>query len=173
MAEPQTVADPAKPKSAPPILMIVIALCSAASLGASTFAVLSMRGKTDASSKSGKHASPAKGEGHERARHNLGEFLVNLAEPDPQAFVKATIVVEYEVTGKKSGGHGGSAEAPEWEAPVRDAVVSTLSQCRRASLRSETGKAQLKERLLKRMNEGEDPSAPEFVAVYLTSFAMQ
>lgn len=173
MAETQTAAGPATSKAAPPILMIVIALCSAASLGVSTFAILSTRGKTEASPKADKHAPAAKGAGGERARHNLGEFLVNLAEPDPQAFVKATIVVEYEAHDKKSGGHGGKGEAPEWEAPVRDAVVSTLSQCRRANLRSETGKDQLKTRLLKRMNESEDPSAPEFVAVYLTSFAMQ
>lgn len=173
MAEPQTGAGSGSTKSAPPILIMVIALCSIASLGASTFAIMSTRGKAEAPHKSDKHAPAAKGEGGERARHDLGEFLVNLAEPDPQAFVKATIVVEYEAAGKKSGGHGGKAETPDWDAPVRDAIVSTLSQCGRAHLRSETGKEQLKARLLKRMNESEDPSAPKFVAVYLTSFAMQ
>lgn len=174
MANSQAAAGPAKHRNAPPFLMIVIAFCSAASLGVSTLALMNVRLRDLGAPGGNGAAQAAQGRAEERARHELGEFLVNLDEPDPQAFVKTTIVVEYASTGKKSGEQGEGKElAPEWEVPVRDAVVSTLSQCRRADLRSEKGKEQLKKELLKRMNQSDDPSAPKFLAVYLTSFAMQ
>jgi len=153
--------------------MIVIAFCSAASLGVSTLALLNARARDVATPGGGGAAHAAHGSAEERTRHELGEFLVNLDEPDPQAFVKTTIVVEY-AGGKKSGEQKeGKEKAPEWEVPVRDVIVSTLSQCRRADLRSEKGKEQLKKLLLRRLNQTDDPSAPKFLAVYLTSFAMQ
>jgi len=151
--------------------MAVVVLCSVASLRVSTMAMLSSRAPAKHATRDEKGHGDNKG--GERARHDLGEFIVNLAEPDPQAFVKATIVLEYEGGEKKERGHGAQQTAPSWEAPVRDAVVSTLSQWRRADLRSVAGKDGLKRRILARISKTDDGAMPRFVAVYLTSFAIQ
>ncbi len=174
MAEPQEVSSeagtPVRGRGTPPLLLILLLLCSVASLVVSTLTLLT-RPRAEAAA-SGQGTRPAAT--HPRERHDLGEFLVNLADPDGNGYVKATLVLEYE-GGKPAakGGHGGAEAAPEWEAPVRDAVVSVLSACQREELRQESGKSALKKRLLARINGVVGKGGPQFVAVYFTSFAMQ
>lgn len=176
MAEPQEASTvdggaSARKRGAPPVLVMLLVLCCMASLVVSILALLS-RPKAGHAQASGKEKAKAVAR-HPRERHDLGEFLVNLADPDGQAYVKTTMVLEYE-TGEKAakGGHG-EAAAPEWEAPVRDAIVSTISQCHRAELRTQAGKDGLKKRILERVNRAEREPGQRFVAVYFTSFAMQ
>lgn len=176
MAERKTADAPearesTKPAKRPATLIIVIVLCSVVSLAVS---ILALRSRTTghAARERGKKAAGDK----TRARYDLGEFLVNLADSDAQAYVKATIVLEYEEEGKKAkGGHGkeGEGARTEWDAPVRDGIIGILSQCRRSDLRSAKGKDKLKKHILARINDGEISDAPEFVAVYFTSFTMQ
>ncbi|HEX3000202.1 MAG TPA: flagellar basal body-associated FliL family protein [Armatimonadota bacterium] len=162
----------AKPRNKPSLLLILIALSSMGSLAVSSMALLSRSRGVPAA------AQPAKQQAEQPVeRHDLGEFLVNLSDPDGQAFVKATIVVECEATeekGKSGGeGEGGDKETKEWEPPVRDAIIGVISQCDRETLRAENGKERLKKQILTRINSGELRQVPKFTAVYFTSFAMQ
>ena len=166
----------------PPVLLLLIALSSMGSLAMSAMALMSRQAPAPvaapAESERSHRKKPRRGAG-EVVRHDLGEFLVNLADADGQAFVKATIVVECEADSEAGGkgGHGekpaDKPEAPTWDAPVRDAINIVLSLCRRQDLRTPKGKESAKQRILDKINDLEDYDNPEFTAVYFTSIAMQ
>lgn len=179
MAEPQASSAPdagaaTRGKGRRTALVVLLVGVCLASFGASVAYVRWRPKKVAPQSRQQAAAAARKDAAPPRERRDLGEFLVNLADPDGLAFLKTTLVLEFEgAEGGKKGGHGGTEEAPEWDAPVRDAIVTTLSQCFRSELRTAQGKERLKKRLLARINERTKGSGPRFVAVYFTSFAMQ
>lgn len=141
-----------------PIVIIIVAVLVLA-LGAGAFAFLKM---------SHKGKSPEKKEHLKTAQWELGEFLVNLADPGDPRYLKVNLVVEIEENGKKKGGEGGAD--PE-EAKARDAVICALSKHRMNDLLSDQGKDLLKSELKSALTEALEDT--KVVSVYFTSFAMQ
>ncbi len=144
-----------------PIVIIIVAVLVLA-LGAGAFAFLKM---------SHKGKSPEKKEHVKTAQWELGEFLVNLADPGDPRYLKVNLVVEIEDGGKKkAGGHGEGAGDPE-EAKAKDAVICALSKHRMNDLLTDQGKDLLKSELKSALTEALEET--KVVSVYFTSFAMQ
>jgi len=141
----------------PIVIIIVVVLVLA--LGAGAFAFLKMSHKSKA---------PEKKEPVKTAQWELGEFLVNLADPGDPRYLKVNLVAEIEDDGKKRGGEG--AGDPE-EAKAKDAVICALSKHRMNDLLTNQGKDALKSELKSALNEAIEGT--KVVDVYFTSFAMQ
>ena len=118
-----------------------------------------------------------KGRGHKNggaeekkpaASLELGEFVVNLADPGEIRYLKTNVVLA--VTGEVAagGGHGGeSGPSPA----VRDAVIEVLSSKRFAELAMPRGKKKLKKDIIAAVNKRLEGC--QAVDVYFNDFAMQ
>ncbi len=143
-------------KKKPPMFIIVIVVALVALVG--SFVV-------------GKSVS-AKGKDGEKKKVEKGpvivldEFLVNLGDPGGDHFLKVTVGLELT---KKSGK---TAESMKEEiAPVRDAVLSSLSSKTRESLAPPAGREKLKAEIMKKVN---DEFGEKLVqGVYFTNFVTQ
>lgn len=126
------------------------------------------------------------------ATHKLDPFIVNLA--DSAAYVKVTMVVEYDVEilaaaaeggAAGGGGHGGGGAgggdagptAPPLfsarEPMLRDSVIRILSQKKQADVLSMQGKEILKEELLDALNEASGLEEAPFISIYFLEFIVQ
>ena len=95
---------------------------------------------------------------------SLEEFLVNLADPGSEHYLKATIAL-----GLKKGIDQKSLE--EEMAPIKDAIISVLSSSLRDEISTEAGKKKLKEEIKSRLNKC--LGGLKVVEVYFTAFATQ
>jgi flagellar basal body-associated protein FliL len=94
----------------------------------------------------------------------LDEFLVNLADPGTEHYLKVTMAL------------GLSKQADEKKieeelAPIKDAVISVLSNSKRDEIGTEAGKTSLKEEIKARLNKR--LGGHKIVEVYFTAFATQ
>ncbi len=124
----------------------------------------------------------------------LDSFMVNLG--DPSAFIKATILLEYDqnvldkiLQGQGSGGghgYGGGAAgggAPDptalpglmqgREPMMRDAIIRVFASKKALEVLSPDGKDQLKEEITESVNEALGFDEPLVTGVYFTEFIIQ
>lgn len=150
-AEKADASSPAKKK--PPMMIIVVAVALIALVG--SFVV----GKSV--SAKGKEKKVEKG-----PVIVLDEFLVNLGDPGGDHFLKVTVGLELT---RKSGK---TAESMKEEiAPVRDAVLASLSSKTREALAPPAGREKLKGEIMKKVN---DEFGEKLVqGVYFTNFVTQ
>lgn len=139
-----------------------------------------------------KHAEEEEEPPRTYATLKLDPFIVNLAEST--AYVKVTLVVEYDVDlvaagalggGGGGGGHGGGGagggDAPAGPPPlfasrepmIRDAVIRVLSSKKKEEVLTQAGKEQLKEELLDAMNEALGLEEAAIISVYFLEFIIQ
>lgn len=96
----------------------------------------------------------------------LDEFLVNLADPSGDHFLKVTVNLELDKA------KGKTAEAlKDQVAPIRDAVLTSLCSKTREDVTPQTGRDKLKADIKKNVNAalGED----DVEGVYFTNFVTQ
>jgi flagellar FliL protein len=98
----------------------------------------------------------------------LDEFLVNLSDRTEQHYLKVTMVLDMVKSAKGEGGEGKTN--PEM-APIRDAIITTMSRRSLAELLAPEGKQALKESIIRDVNRALVRDA--VTEVYFTSFAMQ
>lgn len=94
----------------------------------------------------------------------LEEFLVNLADPGGEHYLKTTLSLglRKDVDDKK---------LEEELAPIKDAVISVLSSTTRDNVITEAGKEKLKNEIKERVNKRLGDA--KVVEVYFTAFATQ
>ena len=94
----------------------------------------------------------------------LEEFLVNLADPGNEHYLKVTMALglRKDVDDKK---------LEEEIAPIKDAVLTVLGNCHRDEVSSEAGKEKLKKEIKERVNKRLHDE--KVVEVYFTAFATQ
>ncbi len=157
MAEKTEDKKEAGGKKKPP-MMIIMAVFAVAVLGGAFFMVHSASAK----------AKPA----HEKKKVEKGpvltldEFLVNLADPGSDHFLKVTVGLELDKA------KGKTPESLKEESPlIRDAVLTSLSSKTRDDIASIKGREKLKADIKKSVNEGlgED----DVQGVYFTNFVTQ
>ena len=159
MAEKKTeekAEAPAGGKKKPP-MMVIMAVFAVVVLGAAFFMV---------------QKASAKSKAHEAKKVEKGpvltmdEFLVNLADPGSDHFLKVTVGLEL------SKEKGKTPETLKDDTPlIRDAVLSSLASKTREQIGPESGRDKLKADIKKRVNEalGED----DVQGVYFTNFVTQ
>lgn len=155
-AEAEKKEDAAGGKKKPP-MMIIMAVFAVVVLGAAFFMVQ----KASAKQKSGAAKKVEKG-----PVLSLDEFLVNLADPGSDHFLKVTVGLELDK------GKGKTPEALKEDTPlIRDAVLSSLSSKTRDQIAPEGGREKLKVEIKKKVNAalGED----DVQGVYFTNFVTQ
>ena len=138
-------------------MMIIIAVFAVVLLGAAFFVV------QKASAKQKGHAVKKVEKGPVLS---LDEFLVNLADPGNDHFLKVTVGLELDKA------KGKMPEALKEDTPlIRDAVLSSLSSKTRDQIAPEGGREKLKADIKKRVNTalGED----DVQGVYFTNFVTQ
>ena len=143
-------------KKKPP-MMIIIAVFAVVILGAAFFMV------QKASAKQKGHAVKKAEKGPVLS---LDEFLVNLADPGSDHFLKVTVGLELDKA------KGKTPEGLKEETPlIRDAVLSSLSSRTRDQIGPEGGREKLKAEIKKKVNValGED----DVQGVYFTNFVTQ
>ena len=143
-------------KKKPP-MMVILAVLAVVVLGAALFIVQ----KANAKSKSHGVKKVEKG-----PVLTLDEFLVNLADPGNDHFLKVTVGLELDK------GKGKTPETLKDDTPlIRDAVLSSLASKTRDQIGPEVGRDKLKVEIKKRVNEalGED----DVQGVYFTNFVTQ
>ena len=148
--------DAAGGKKKPP-MMIIIAVFVVVLLGAAFFVV------QKASTKQKGHAVKKVEKGPVLS---LDEFLVNLADPGSDHFLKVTVGLELDKA------KGKTPEALKEDTPlIRDAVLSSLSSKTRDQIAPEGGREKLKADIKKKVNTalGED----DVQGVYFTNFVTQ
>jgi len=105
----------------------------------------------------------------------LDEFVVNLANPGANRYLKTGITLGYSATDepKGKGGEESGKAAPfkDKEPILRDAIIAVLTSKTTADLATLAGKEAFKQEILKAAQEA-NPKA-KYKAVYLTSFTMQ
>ncbi len=148
--------DAAGGKKKPP-MMIIIAVFAVIVLGAAFFMVH-------------KASAKQKGAGVKKVEKgpvmSLDEFLVNLADPGSDHFLKITVGLELDKT------KGKTPESLKEDTPlIRDAVLSSLSSKTRDQIAPEGGREKLKGEIKKKVNAalGED----DVQGVYFTNFVTQ
>lgn len=144
------------PKKKPPILIIAVVVALVALVG-----VFFVGKQVSAKGKAGSAKPVEKG-----PVLVLDEFLVNLSDPAGDHFLKATIGLELDKDkGKTPEG------LKEQIAPIRDAVLSSLSSKTRDQVSPLAGREKLKAEIKKKVNEalGED----DVRSVYFTNFVTQ
>lgn len=154
-AETKTEAAPAGKKQPP--MMIIMAVFAVVVLGAAFFIVQ----KANAKSKAHEVKKVEKG-----PVLTLDEFLVNLADPGSDHFLKVTVGLELDKE------KGKTPEALKDDTPlIRDAVLSSLASKTRDQIGPESGRDKLKAEIKKRVNDalGED----DVQGVYFTNFVTQ
>jgi flagellar FliL protein len=155
MAEKKEEGKAAEGKKKPP-MMIIIAVAAIVVLGAAFFIVQ----KASAKQKTGVK-KVEKG-----PVMTLDEFLVNLADPGSDHFLKVTIGLELDKS------KGKSPESLKEDIPaIRDAVLTSLSNETRDQIAPESGREKLKGQIKKNVNAalGED----DVQNVYFTNFVSQ
>ena len=143
-------------KKQPP-MMIIMAVFAIAVLGGAFFMVHSASAKA-------KKDVPKKVE--KGPVLTLDEFLVNLADPGSDHFLKVTVGLELDKA------KGKTPESLKEEAPlIRDAVLTSLSSKTRDDIATTKGRDKLKADIKKSVNEGlgED----DVQGVYFTNFVTQ
>ena len=143
-------------KKKPPLMMI-IAITAVVILAVGFFVVQ----KASAKSKTHEVKKVEKG-----PVLTLDEFLVNLADPGSDHFLKVTVGLEL------SKEKGKTPETLKEDTPqIRDAVLASLSSKTRDSLGPQAGREKLKAEIKKKVNEalGED----DVEGVYFTNFVTQ
>ncbi len=145
-------------KKQPP-MMIIMAVFAIAVLGGAFFMVHSASAKA-------KPAADEKKKVEKGPVLTLDEFLVNLADPGSDHFLKVTVGLELDKA------KGKTPESLKEEAPlIRDAVLTSLSSKTRDDIASIKGREKLKADIKKSVNEGlgED----DVQGVYFTNFVTQ
>ncbi len=143
-------------KKGPP-MMIIMAVFAVVVLGAAFFMVQKA---------SAKQKGPAVKKVEKGPVLSLDEFLVNLADPGSDHFLKVTVGLELDKS------KGKAPEALKEDTPlIRDAVLSSLSSKTRDQLSLEAGREKLKAEIKKKVNIalGED----DVQGVYFTNFVTQ
>ncbi len=138
-------------------LVVIIALLAVLILGAGGFGFYKLR--------TGSRHTPHKPAPVELTPWELGEFVVNLTDPQ-QHYLKVSITLE--VAGKKAG--GGEGEDPE-KAKARDSIIKVLTAKSYNFLLSTEGKEILKREIISSLNH--DLGGTKIDKVYFTDFAMQ
>ena len=146
---------PAMWKKRPP-MMIIIAVAAVVILAVGFFVVQKVSAKS-------KHEVKKVEKGPVLT---LDEFLVNLADPGSDHFLKVTVGLELNKE------KGKTPETMKEDTPqIRDAVLSSLASKTRDQVGPQAGREKLKEEIKKRVNEalGED----DVQGVYFTNFVTQ
>jgi flagellar FliL protein len=144
-------------KKKPPMMMIIVAVVLIAVIGGAFVMVK----KAGAKSKGGEVKKVEKG-----PVLTLDEFLVNLADPGSDHFLKVTVGLELDKA------KGKTPEGLKEDTPlIRDAVLSSLSSKTRDQIGPESGRDKLKAEIKKRVNDalGEE----DVQGVYFTNFVTQ
>ena len=137
------------------VIVLLLVICSVAGV-----AVFKLKGDKHTKDKTPKGPT---------AMITIGDMIVNLADTSEMRYAKANIVLE--VCGKieASGGEGG--EESSANAPLRDAIISTISSKQLDDLSRPNGKDALKTEIMaacnKRLKEA------KVTNVYFNEFAMQ
>jgi flagellar FliL protein len=165
------------------LVLILLPLLLAAGVGGAYFAGLLPFGGSGGEAKKGEGDSHAAGAGHDAAAEGghgaeggaagehasssirpLEPFLANLADENANRYLKATIQVEF-----------ANAEPPpafEGRMPqIRDAVLTLLTSRTFADIRTPSGKEDLRDDLVDRLNHVLQSSSVK--AVYFTEFIVQ
>ncbi|MDD3238086.1 MAG: flagellar basal body-associated FliL family protein [Candidatus Gastranaerophilales bacterium] len=92
---------------------------------------------------------------------DLGDFTMNLSDPDSRRYLKVSVALELTKTpadsepAKKGGGHGeGAAASPleeemaQYKPAIRDAIISSLSSKTSAELSTTAGKELAKDEII-------------------------
>ena len=156
MAEKQDESKAAVGKKKPP-MMVIMAVFAVVVLGAAFFMVQ----KVSAKQKTGEVKKMEKG-----PVMTLDEFLVNLADPSGDHFLKVTVGLELDKS------KGKSPESLKEDVPaIRDAVLTSLSSETRDQIAPESGREKLKAQIKKNVNGalGEN----DVQNVYFTNFVTQ
>jgi len=95
---------------------------------------------------------------------NLGDFIVNLADPDVQRFAKVSITIE--VVNEKV-----QNEVNQYMPAIKDAIVDLISSKYYKDIKTPEGRERLKIEILKRLNALLPDGGVK--AVYFTSFVVQ
>ena len=143
-------------KKGPP-MMIIMAVFAVVVLGAAFFMVQKANAK---------QKGPAVKKVEKGPVLSLDEFLVNLADPGSDHFLKVTVGLELDKA------KGKAPEALKEDTPlIRDAVLSSLSSKTRDQLAVEAGREKLKAEIKKKVNAalGEE----DVQGVYFTNFVTQ
>jgi len=143
-------------KKAPP-MMVLMAVFAVVILGAAFFMVQKA---------SARQKGPAVKKAQKGPVLSLDEFLVNLADPGSDHFLKVTVGLELDKS------KGKAPEALKEDTPlIRDAVLSSLASKTRDQLAVEGGRDKLKAEIKKKVNAalGED----DVQGVYFTNFVTQ
>lgn len=143
-------------KKGPP-MMVIMAVFAVVVLGAAFFMVQ----KASAKQKGGDVKKVEKG-----PVLSMDEFLVNLADPGSDHFLKVTVGLELDKA------KGKTPESLKEDTPlIRDAVLSSLSSKTRDQIAPESGREKLKAEIKKKVNAalGED----DVQGVYFTNFVTQ
>lgn len=170
MAEVQQIAQQTEtakpPKSRVARLVVIVVLLAA--IGAGAWWFKARKATAQASEKNTSADSPANPDQQVQSVIHLESFVVNLADPDQNAFLRVGIDL------------GLGKQLPEGKAPdknspltpqIRDAVLTVLSSCRSDSLLAADGKIKLKEQLLQALHErAQELDVKE---VYFTEFLVQ
>jgi len=157
MAEKTEDKKEAGGKKKPP-MMIIMAVFAVAVLGGAFFMVHSASAKAK--------PADAKKKVEKGPVLTLDEFLVNLADPGSDHFLKVTVGLELDKA------KGKTPESLKEDAPlIRDAVLTSLSSKTRDDIASIKGREKLKADIKKSVNEGlgED----DVQGVYFTNFVTQ
>jgi flagellar basal body-associated protein FliL len=100
-------------------------------------------------------------------------FIVNLADTDSPHFAKIAIALEVSKLSAAmvpAEGHGSDPVAIEGEAEIRDIIISTIQKFDSGELAHASGRTELKETLVKRINKETELKITE---VFFTDFAVQ
>ena len=149
--------DVAGAKKKRPPMMVIMAVLAVVILGAAFFMVQKA---------SAKQKGPAIKKVQKGPVLSLDEFLVNLADPGSDHFLKVTVGLELDKA------KGKAPEALKEDTPlIRDAVLSSLASKTRDQLAAEGGRDKLKAEIKKKVNAalGED----DVQGVYFTNFVTQ
>lgn len=147
--------EPVAGKKKPP-MMIIVAVAAVVILAVGFFVVQKVSAKS-------KHEVKKAEKGPVLS---LDEFLVNLADPGSDHFLKVTVGLELNKE------KGKTPETLKEDTPqIRDAVLSSLASKTRDSLVPQAGREKLKAEIKKRVNEalGEE----DVQDVYFTNFVTQ
>lgn len=145
------------PKKGPPMMIILVAVFAVVILGGAFFMV----------QKAGaKQKGPVVKKVEKGPVMSLDEFLVNLADPGSDHFLKVTIGLELDKS------KGKTAESLKEDVPaIRDAILTALSSQTRDKITPENGREKLKAQIKKNVNDA--LGEPDVQDVYFTNFVTQ
>jgi len=153
----ESAAGKKKPPKKKPPMMVIIAVAAVVILVVGFMVVQKASAKSKAHEVNKVEKGPVL---------TLDEFLVNLADPGSDHFLKVTVGLEL------SKEKGKTPEALKEDTPlIRDAVLSSLASKTREQLGPQAGREKLKAEIKKRVNEalGEE----DVQGIYFTNFVTQ